>query len=67
MYLPLHSTTAMDYKITITTTLRFHRNTEIQKREELTLKYKETLAKIEDKYSIKKEEQASGSYTTEEQ
>ena len=31
MYLPLHSTTAMDYKITIpTTTLRFHRNTEIQ-------------------------------------
>jgi|TARA_X000001388_G_scaffold74360_2_gene67239 type VI protein secretion system component VasK len=32
------------------------RNTEIQKREELTLKYKETLAKIEDKYSIKKEQ-----------
>ena len=32
------------------------RNIEIQKREELTLKYKETLAKIEDKYSIKKEE-----------
>ena len=32
------------------------RNVEIQKREELTLKYKETLAKIEEKYTIKEEE-----------
>ena len=32
------------------------RNVEIQKREELTLKYKETLAKIEKKYTIKEEE-----------
>ena len=32
------------------------RNVEIQKREELILKYKETLAKIEEKYTIKEEE-----------
>ena len=32
------------------------RNTEIKKREELTLKYKETLAKIEKKYALKEEE-----------
>ena len=32
------------------------RSAEIQKREELTLKYKETLAKIEEKYTIKEEE-----------
>lgn len=32
------------------------RSVEIQKREELTLKYKETLAKIEEKYTIKEEE-----------
>jgi|TARA_Y100000287_G_scaffold175933_1_gene166141 prefoldin subunit 5 len=32
------------------------RNVEIQKREELILKYKETLAKIEKKYAIKEKE-----------
>ena len=32
------------------------RNVEIQKREELALKYRETLAKIEEKYTIKEEE-----------
>ena len=32
------------------------RNTEIKKREDLTLKYKETLAKIEEKYAVKEEE-----------
>lgn len=32
------------------------RNVEIQKREELALKYKETLAKIEEKYTIKEAE-----------
>jgi len=32
------------------------RDTEVKKREELTLKYKETLAKIEEKYAVKEKE-----------
>jgi len=37
-------------------TLKEARDTEIKKREDLALKYKETLVKIEEKYTLKEEE-----------